>query len=119
MNTPKQPGEQTVIKATARIDWRKLAVPSLLIMVLPTIAAILLDMRLGTLPFLTIFAIVICFPLATFWVIRISLQEMERVIAEVAPPLQWEADEQDSSQPDTVSSETHSPQAENGKQSEE
>jgi hypothetical protein len=89
--------EQTVVKATARIDWRKLAVPSLLIMVLPTVAAILLDLRLGTLPLLTIFAILICFPLATFLVIRISLQEMDRVIAEVAPPLEWQAEPQDDS----------------------
>jgi hypothetical protein len=79
-------GEQTVVKATARIDWRKLLLPTLLIMVLPTISAFLLDKWLGSLPFITIAAIIICFPTATFLVIRIALQEMDRVIAEVAPP---------------------------------
>jgi hypothetical protein len=62
-------------------------------MVLPTVAAVLVDMRLGTLPLVTIAAILICFPLATFFVIRIALQEMDRVIAEVAPPLEWEAEQ--------------------------
>lgn len=85
--------EPTVNKATARIDWRKLLVPSLFIMVLPTLMALLADKWLGTLPFITIAAIVICFPLATVIVLRIALQEMDRVIAEVAPPLEWTPDE--------------------------
>jgi hypothetical protein len=85
--------EQTVGKATARIDWRKLLVPSLFIMVLPTLMALVADKWLGTLPFITIAAIVICFPLATVIVLRIALQEMDRVIAEVAPPLEWIPDE--------------------------
>jgi uncharacterized membrane protein len=72
--------------ATARIDWRKLLLPSLLIMVLPTIAAILLDKWLGFFPFITIVAILICFPTATVWVTRVALKEMDRVIAEVTPP---------------------------------
>jgi hypothetical protein len=66
-------------------------VPSLFIMVLPSIAALWLDQWLGTLPYITIVAIVICFPTATVWVIRIALQEMDRVIAEVTPPAQDEA----------------------------
>ena len=78
--------EQTVVKATARISWRKLAVPLLLIMVLPTILAIVIDRSLGFFPFLTLAAILICFPLGTVLGIRVALQEMDRVIAEVAPP---------------------------------
>lgn len=77
--------ETTVGKATARIDWRKLAVPSLFIMVLPTISALVLDKWLGTFPYITIVAIIICFPTATIWVVRLALQEMDRVIAEVTP----------------------------------
>jgi len=80
-------GKPAVVKATARIDWRKLLVPSLFIMVLPTISAIVLDKWLGTFPYITIVAIAICFPTATFLVMRIALQEMDRVIAEVAPLL--------------------------------
>jgi hypothetical protein len=44
------------------------------------------DIWLGSLPFITIIAILICFPAATFWVIRTALKEMDRVIVEVAPP---------------------------------
>jgi hypothetical protein len=78
--------DQTVVKATARIDWRKLMLPSLLIMVAPTVCAILLDKWLGLFPFITIVTILICFPAATIWVTRIAMQEMDRVIAEVTPP---------------------------------
>lgn len=85
--------EQTVVQATARMDWRKL-VPSLLIMVLPTITAFLLDMWLGSLPLITIVAILICFPAAGILFTRITAQEMDRVIAEVAPPLPLETDEE-------------------------
>jgi F0F1-type ATP synthase assembly protein I len=84
--------EQTVVKASARIDWRKLLLPTLFVMVLPTISAFLLDKWLGSLPFITIAAILVCFPTATFLVIRIALQEMDRVIAEVAPPILPESD---------------------------
>lgn len=78
--------EQTVVTVTARIDWRKLLWLSLLIMVLPTLSAILLDWWLATFPYMTIVAILICFPSATVLVTRVALQEMDRVIAEVAPP---------------------------------
>lgn len=72
--------------SSVRIEWRRLFVPSLLILFLPVLATFALDMWLGTLPYITIVAIIICFPTATIWVIRIALQEMDRVIAEVAPP---------------------------------
>jgi hypothetical protein len=69
-----------------RINWRKLLWPMLLIMVLPTLSALLADWWLGTLPLITIVAILICFPLATFLVIKIALQEMDALIAEIVPP---------------------------------
>lgn len=100
--------EQTVVKATARIDWRKLFLPSLLIMVLPTIAAFIADQWLGSLPLITIAAIIICFPLATFLVVRIALQEMDRVIAEVAPPLPVESEMSLESEATETLSETES-----------
>jgi hypothetical protein len=79
--------KQTVVKATARIDWRKLLVPSLLILVLPTVSAFVLDRWLGTLPLITIVVILICFPTAVYVVIRVALREMDRVIAEITPSL--------------------------------
>jgi hypothetical protein len=78
--------EQTVVKATTQIEWHKLLLPFLFIMVLPSIAAILLDIWLESLPLISIAAILICFPTATFLVMRKALKEMNRVIAEVAPP---------------------------------
>jgi len=95
--------DQAVVGATARIDWRKLLLPSLLIMVVPTISAILLDKWLGSFPFITIVAILICFPAATIWVTRIAMQEMDRVIAEVTPPPPLEALEVESGTPSEVS----------------
>jgi hypothetical protein len=70
----------------ARINWRRLLWPLLLIMILPTLSALLADWWLGTLPLVTIVAILICFPLATFLVIKIALQEMDALIAEITPP---------------------------------
>jgi hypothetical protein len=77
--------EQTVVKASAQINWRKLLMISLLVMVLPTLSAMLLDVWFATRPIITIAAIVICFPTATIMVVRIALSEMDRVIAEVTP----------------------------------
>lgn len=87
MSKGKLAVDKATVTETARIDWRKLLVPSLFIMVLPTISAIVLDKWLGTFPYITIVAIVICFPTATFLVMRIALQEMDRVIEVVAPLL--------------------------------
>jgi hypothetical protein len=71
---------------TTRIDWRKLLLPFLFIMVLPTISAMLVDFWLGSRPFATIIAIIVCFPAATVVVTKNALSEMDRVIAEVVPP---------------------------------
>jgi hypothetical protein len=79
-----------VTPATPRIDWRKLLLPFLFIMVLPSVVAILVDYWLGSLPFITIVVILICFPTATILVTKTALREMDRVIAEVTPPLPLE-----------------------------
>jgi F0F1-type ATP synthase assembly protein I len=59
-------------------------------MVLPSVVAILVDYWLGSLPFITIVVILICFPTATILVTKTALREMDRVIAEVTPPLPLE-----------------------------
>jgi hypothetical protein len=79
-----------VTPATPQIDWRKLLLPFLFIMVLPSVVAILVDYWLGSLPFITIVVILICFPTATILVTKTALREMDRVIAEVTPPLPLE-----------------------------
>lgn len=58
----------------------------LLTLILPVSVAILSDWWLATSPFLTMAASLICIPLATVVVIRMALKELDRVIAEVAPP---------------------------------
>jgi hypothetical protein len=71
--------------ATPRIDWRKLMVPFAFVLVLPSLLAILIDFWLGLFPLVTIVAILICFPAAGFFLNRVTLQELDRVINEVAP----------------------------------
>jgi 4-hydroxybenzoate polyprenyltransferase len=78
---------EKAVMATSLIDWRKLIQPLAFILVLPCLLAILIDLWLGSLPLLTIIAIVICFPTAGFFLNRITMQEMDRVINEIAPVL--------------------------------
>ncbi|MCB9138365.1 MAG: hypothetical protein H6642_08470 [Caldilineaceae bacterium] len=68
-----------------RVSLRRLAIPLLLSVILPVSGALLLDLNLGTLPVATIVAVVICMPFGAFWLNRVSLAELDRVIAEVAP----------------------------------
>ena len=84
--------EQTIVKINAQINWRKLLTIFLLVMVLPTLSAMLFDWWFATRPLITIAAIVVCFPTATILVVRIALAEMDRVIAEVTPPQLVEAE---------------------------
>jgi hypothetical protein len=58
----------------------------LLTLVIPMTAAVVVDLTSGTLPFLTIAAIIICIPLATIVVSRTVLAEFDRVVTLVAPP---------------------------------
>ena len=71
--------------ATTRNDWRKLMNHFSLVLVLPSLLAILVDFWLGLFPLVTIVAILICFPTAGFLLNRVTLQEMDRVINEIAP----------------------------------
>jgi hypothetical protein len=73
--------------APVRIDvWRALKA-LLLTLVLPLTAAVVFDVATGTLPVLTIVAVVICIPLATIVVNRTVLAEFDRVVRIVAPEL--------------------------------
>jgi hypothetical protein len=54
--------------------------------VLPCGLALAADLLLGFFPLLTIAAIVIVFPIATVVICRAALQELQRVIDQVAPP---------------------------------
>jgi hypothetical protein len=70
---------------TKRINLWLLTRLFFLVLVLPCTAALAADLLLGTLPFVTIAAIVIFFPTAAIVISRTALSELDRVIAEVAP----------------------------------
>ena len=62
-------------------------IPLAFILVLPSLLGILIDFWLGLFPLVTIVVILICFPTAGFFLNRITMQELDRVINEIAPPL--------------------------------
>ena len=71
--------------ATIRIDlWRGVKA-LLLTLVIPMSIAVISDVAMGTLPWLTIAGVIICIPLATVVVNRTVLAEFDRVVAIVAP----------------------------------
>ncbi len=70
---------------TSRIDWRKLMQPFAFALVVPCLLAILIDFLTGWYPFATIAAVVICFPTAGYLLNRVTMQELNRVFAEIAP----------------------------------
>lgn len=94
--------------APIRINlWRGVKV-LLLTLVLPMSMAVIADMTMGTLPWLTIAAVVICLPLASIVVNRTLLAEFDRVVALVAPeeePVEPEATTlpAESAEPDSIS----------------
>ena len=69
-----------------RVDVRRLLLILLLIVMLPLTGALMFDLALGSWPLLTIFGAVIVLPAGTFFLSRAALNEMNKVIAEVAPP---------------------------------
>jgi hypothetical protein len=69
-----------------RIDLRRGVKALLLTLIIPVTAAVVVDITSGTLPFLTIAAVIICIPLATIVVNRTVLAEFNRVVTLVAPP---------------------------------
>lgn len=70
---------------TKRINLRLLSQLFLLVLVLPCTAAVAVDLLIGTLPFVTIAAILIFFPTAAIVISRVALRELDRVFDEVAP----------------------------------
>ena len=69
-----------------RVDVRRLLKVLLLSMLLPLGAMTVLDYFVGTWPFLTIISLAVILPIGTLLTSRAALTEMNRVIAEVAPP---------------------------------
>ena len=70
---------------TPRINVGKLSRLFIVSLVLPFGAVVVVDQLLETAPLLTVMGIAVCFPLASFVVMRAALREMGRVIDEVAP----------------------------------
>jgi hypothetical protein len=91
--------------APIRIDlWR--AVKALVLtLVIPMAIAGVADVTMGTLPWLTIAAVVIFIPLASVVVNRTLLAEFDRVVALVAPEEEPEATAlpAESAEPDSIS----------------
>lgn len=69
----------------ARINLRRLTVVLVASLLLPLSVALLLDLSLGWMPWLTIGATVIFVPLSTVLVVRAILAELDLVINQVAP----------------------------------
>ena len=57
----------------------------LLSLVLPVSIAFLLDLALGTTPWITMAAALLCIPLASLIVGKATLHDFERIVAQVAP----------------------------------
>ena len=68
-----------------RIDVWRLGKRMLLALMLPMLIAIVVDVLAGTWPFVTLLTAAFRFPIAGFLVMRAAVQEMQKVIAEIAP----------------------------------
>ena len=68
-----------------RIDWRRLVKWLLATLIVPVLLAILFDLLIATLPILTLITSLICIPVATIFVSRAILSEMDRVLTVLAP----------------------------------
>jgi hypothetical protein len=81
--------EQSLNKdmAKLRLDWRRLLRQWVLLLGLPCSLAMGLDWWLGSLPWITIAAVIVCIPTAAIVISRTALREMDRIIEVVAPPL--------------------------------
>lgn len=72
-------------KLEPKLDLRRLFRWLFLTFILPMSLAIAFDFLLGLRPFTTILAIVTVIPLATFFVVRVVIDELNRVLKLVAP----------------------------------
>lgn len=70
---------------SARIDLGRLSRWLFLTLILPMSLAMAFDFILNLQPFLTILAIVIVIPLATFFVVRVVIDEFDQVLRTIAP----------------------------------
>ena len=70
---------------TPRINVWRVGKKMLVALVIPCMAAIAIDVLAGTWPLLTLVVAGFAFPIAGFVVMRSALQELQRVIAEIAP----------------------------------
>ncbi len=68
-----------------RMDTSRLFRWLLLTFILPLSCLIILDFVLNLRPYLTILGVIVVIPLATFFVVRVTLDELNRVIRLVAP----------------------------------
>ena len=69
-----------------RVDVKRLFRVLFFSTVLPFSVMLLLDYSSGLWPILALFSVVIVLPIGTFFTSRAALDEMTKVIAEVAPP---------------------------------
>ena len=70
---------------SARIDLGRLSRWLFLTLILPMSLAMVFDLILNLQPFLTILAIVVVIPLATFFVVRVVIDELNQVLTTIAP----------------------------------
>lgn len=68
-----------------QVQITPLLVRLLAALVLPVTCAFLVDRWLGTTPWVTLAALIVCLPLATVLVVKSALRDMDRLIAVVAP----------------------------------
>ncbi len=68
-----------------RIDVKGLTLRLLLSLVVPVGVALVLDLLVGTWPWMTLATALVCIPLATVIVGNATLRDFERVVAQVAP----------------------------------
>jgi hypothetical protein len=68
-----------------RMNTRKLTLLLVFGLLLPVSSALAVDLFLGSLPVVSIVAVVICFPVAAILISRTALSELDRVIQVVAP----------------------------------
>lgn len=92
-------GDSRIAMPKTRINLRPLIMALVFGVILPVSIAYFIDVKLGTLPVATIVAIILFMPFGAIWLSRASLNELDSLIAEVAP----ETPEPDEVLPDEIS----------------
>ncbi|MFN8442101.1 MAG: hypothetical protein U0175_15070 [Caldilineaceae bacterium] len=72
-------------KLEPKLNLRRLFRWLFLTFILPMSLAVAFDFLLGLRPFITILAIVVVIPLATFFVVRVVIDELSQVLKMIAP----------------------------------